>query len=253
MSRKIDIKVIKGTEKIVLKHLDPKLNPLVEFHKNISLSSIYCDKTSEDFQNLRTALSVTDQKTSINLSLRDWRVAMVAAGINPSLACFMCELASIGRDDVILDPFCSAGVIPISSALYYQAKTVIASDISKYAIRCVYKNAQATGMKIGKEIIIINKDISLLELGDKSVDRIITNPPYGIRTGGHVSNEIIYRDLFDLACRCLKTKGLMVFLTQEIDLVKSMANEYGSFKIESDLKIYHNGLRPHVFVYRNCN
>jgi len=232
----------------VLSHIDSSLNPRIEKHPNVSLITFSYNKDVQDFSGLRSALSITDQITSINLSKRDWRVAMVAAGINPSLACVMCELAKVKSGEVILDLFCGAGVIPISAIMYYKAKTAIASDISGSAIDCVYKNALAA--KIGKNLIIIRSDIKRLKLGQHSVDKIITNPPFGIRVGSHEDNLSIYNNLFILSERVLKPNGLLVVLTQEINLLQSTASKFPKFTKIKDLELFHGGLRPHIFVYK---
>lgn len=243
--KKIEISIIQGTEEIVLKKIDQKYNPVVKIHPNISIITINGDYIASDFDYLKCSLSVTDQQTAIKLDHRDWRVAKVAAGINPALAEIMCELAEIKDGDVILDPFCGAGVIPISALLNHKAQTAIAADIDGFATNCTRKNGLAAGL--GKELIVITSDIAKLILGNQSIDSIISNLPFGIRTGSHKENIYSYQALSKKAKLWLKPNRKIVLLSQEINLVKET---FADYKLVRDLPIYHRGINPHIFIYQ---
>ncbi len=243
--KKIEISVIQGTEEIVLKKIDQKYNPVVKIHPNISIVTINGDYIASDYNYLKCALIVTDQQTSIKLDKRDWRVAKVAAGINPALAEIMCELAQIKDGDVILDPFCGAGAIPISVLLNHKAQTAIAADISGFATSCTRKNGLAAGL--GKELISITSDIAELKLGNQSIDIIISNLPFGIRTGSHKENIDSYQALAKKAKLWLKPNGKMILLSQEVKLVHEI---FGDYKLIRDIPIYHRGINPHIFIYQ---
>ena len=242
---KIDLTVIKGTENIVLRQIPAHLHPKIESHPNISLITFESDQPASYFSFINTALSVSDQKTSFKIYQKPWRVSKVAAGINPSLACVMCELANIKPADVVLDPFCGAGTIPISALLYCHAKTAIASDVISFAISSIHKNSQAADINKDK-LIIIKKDIADLELGAKSVDKIITNLPFGIRTGDHKSNVSLYSVFAQKCLSWIKPDGLIVLLTQEIKLTKSV---FAGFKLVKEYPLLHHGLNPHILIY----
>jgi len=243
---KIDITVIQGTEDIVLKQLPRTFSPTVELHPNVSIITFESDKSATDFQYLKTALSVTDQRTSIKLFKRDWRVCKVAAGINPSLAYAMCELAQIKSTDSILDPFCGGGTIPISSLLYYKARIAIAADVNSFATACVRKNATAADINPDR-LVVIHKDISGLELGPNSIDKIITNLPFGIRSGKHSDNQQVYVSFASQAIKWLKPGGLIIVLTQETKLIHESLSS--KFHLVKDLPIFIHGLRPHISIF----
>lgn len=244
---KIDLKVIKGTENLVLPRIPKRYSPTIDIHPTVSIITFMAEKPASGFSDILTALSVTDQTTSINLYKRDWRIATVAAGINPSLACLMCELAQVNSKDVVLDPFAGAGVIPISALKYYGAKQAIAADISGFAISAARKNAQAADVT-GK-LDIIHSAVANLKLKPKSVTKIISNLPFGIRTGHHAANPAIYSDLLHKSIKLLKPRGLLVMLSQELKLIKQVFSS-PSFKILEDLHLFHSGLQPHIFVYQ---
>jgi 23S rRNA G2445 N2-methylase RlmL len=137
-----DLKVIQGTENLIIKTLPQELSYTVEQHKNVTIIKFNSTKDISEYANIITGLSITDQKTSVKLDYREWRVNKVAAGINPSLACVLCQIAEIHDTDSVLDPFCGASVIPISALLYYKARVAIASDISNYAFNSSRKNSE---------------------------------------------------------------------------------------------------------------
>lgn len=138
-----------------------------------------------DFKSLLSPLRISDpDKNKLDLYKRDWRKEFVPAGINPSLAFILCQIAQLNQDDIIFDPFCGGSTIPITALLYFNVQKAFASDVSGKAIDISKKNFRAAGIP-QKRFVLFRSNISMVKLQPKSVTKVITNLPFGIRSGDH--------------------------------------------------------------------
>jgi len=203
------------------------------------------DLVLKNFRYLLSPLRIQDTNhRDIDLFKREWRIDFVSAGINPSLAYALCDLANLQKSDVVLDPFCGGSTIPITAAMYFGVKKVFASDISGKAIDISQKNWEAS--KVRKDrFVLFKSDVSKLKLAEKSISKVITNMPFGIRVGSHDQNEKVYRDFADVMDRLLSDDGLAIVLTQEKELIKEAMND--KFDIGVVMTPEVGGLTPDVF------
>lgn len=244
---KYEIEFITGTHKWVideLKFKHPTTRIISELGGQLAFES---DEELNSFANIFSALRITrdGDKNSLNLYRREWRKEFVPAGINPALAYVMCEVAEIKATDVVLDPFCGGGTIPVTVAAYFKPKQIIASDLSGKAIDITQRNI--TRAKV-KNIMVFRSDVSMLKLGAGSISKIITNLPFGIREKSHDQNIKIYENFAAISKKALSATGKIVLLTQEIKLIEQIFNDKG-FKKVADYPVDQGGLRPHIFVF----
>ncbi|MGH7918086.1 MAG: methyltransferase domain-containing protein, partial [Candidatus Binataceae bacterium] len=61
-----------------------------------------------------------------------------------------------------------------------------------------------------------------IPLNDGAVDKLVSNLPWGIRHGSHEDNRRLYPRLFEEFRRVVRKGGLMVLLTGESALMRSM-------------------------------
>lgn len=243
------LEAIPGTEKYVNLELQTK-HPEIsnsELHKGeISFSA---DKDIWEFKNLLSGLRITDQAThhTENLFRRDWRLGFVPAGINPALAYVMCQIAKLTPQDIVLDPFCGGGTIPISAALYFAVSKALASDVSGKAVDITQANAKAA--HLSKNFVAFRSNVSALKLAPNSVTKIISNLPFGVRTGKHDSNIQYYNALKIQAERILVPGGKLVLLTQEKKLIGDVFRD--NFQILEKIDVTQSGLIPSIFVIKH--
>lgn len=244
------LKFLRGTSEFVLEELKEKY-PKAKILGNNGLSiSFSCDENSmEVFRNLYSPTHIEDSTGKIlNLSRRQWRKGFVPAGINPSLAYVLCMIAKLGKDDILLDPFCGSSVIPITALKYFDIKRVICSDISGKAIHASNENFEAAQIEENR-FKLFKSDITDIKLSKRNVDRIVSNLPFGIRVGEHNNNAEIYKSLELLAKKLLRKKGILVLLTQEKKLlIKIFRKE--EWDLKSVLRVDEGGLLPEVFVIK---
>ena len=244
------LKILKGTNKFVHKELLEKY-PDTEIIKENKSEIAFKNKESniETFRNLYSPTHIENSNGKIlNLSKRKWRKEYVPAGINPSLAYILCMIADLNKEDIVYDPFCGASVIPITALKYFNVKRVICSDISGKAIEKSEINFNGAGIDKNR-YKLFKSDIRDVSLNKRNVDKIISNLPFGIRVGEHSNNVEIYKSLEVLANRLLRTRGMLILLTQEKKLLREVFNKE-NWNVKSVLRVNEGGLLPEVFVIK---
>lgn len=109
------------------------------------------------------------------LHRRPWRGSTVLGSLHPPVAAAMLALAEPLAGHVILDPCCGAGTILLEAAGVHPSATLIGSDRDPAAIRTAASNDRNTAVRWAVA------DASALPWQTESVDRIVTNPPWGLR------------------------------------------------------------------------
>ena len=244
---------LQGTDDFVLKELLDKF-PDIKIESKDSKKVLFKSKEEDIniFKKLYSPTHIEDSNGKIlNLSKREWRKEYVPAGINPSLAYILCMIADLSKEDIVYDPFCGASVISITALKYFNVKRVICSDISGKAIEKSEINFNSAGIDKSR-YKLFRSDIKDVTLNKRNVDKIISNLPFGIRVGEHSDNVEIYKSLEVLANRLLRTRGMLVLLTQEKKLLREVFNKE-NWNVKSVLRVNEGGLLPEVFVIKRRN
>jgi 16S rRNA G966 N2-methylase RsmD len=110
--------------------------------------------------------------------------------------------------DVVLDPFAGYGSIPLERVKNFPCKEIIAVDKDKYLI---FKLKQKI-MRLKIKMTIIHSDaLSLNKISDNSIDKIVTDPPWGEYEKIH-DLEKFYEAMLKEFNRLLKSTGIIVLL-----------------------------------------
>ena len=238
---------LKGTKDYVLGELKnkfPNIYVTGEFSEYIEFD---CDVSNIlEFRKVMSGYAVEADGRRIDLSKRRWRKEFVPAGINPCLAYIMCMVAGVNDNSIIYDPFCGAGVIPITALLYFSCKRAICSDKSGSAVEKSRINFEEAGIDSSK-YTLFQSDICDVKLTKRNIDLIISNLPFGIRTGSHEENIKAYNCLEKIALKVLRRKGKLVLLTQEKRLLRETFSKQ-VWKCKSIIHTNEGGLSPDVFV-----
>jgi len=239
---------LKGTLEYVKKELLEKFSDIKIYEESEEGISFESDiKYIEEFRKLLSPISIEDESGNrIDLSKREWRKEFIPAGINPSLAYIMCMIAKLREQDILFDPFCGSGVIPITALKYFNIKRAICSDISGSAIEKSKKNFFTSEID-NNRFKIFRSDIKDIKLNKRNIDVIISNLPFGIRVGSHDENINSYVELEKVANRLLRKKGKLVLLTQEKVLLREVFKKE-NWDVKSILRVDEGGLFPEVFL-----
>lgn len=187
---------------------------------------------------------------SINLGIRltknplykrYYKVKALKGSLKANIAYCMLRLGEVKPEEIVLDPFCGAGTIPIEAALL-GAKT-FGFDIDKEAIRLAKRNTGRAKTQVTYEI----KDSRNTNLEPKSIDKIVSNLPFNKQIGID-SPRRFFTKVLQESDKILKSKGKMIFLTIHSRLIKDLLNETKSFKLINEREISLFGLKPVILI-----
>ena len=150
---------------------------------------------------------------------REYKTAHRPASLRASGAAALAWLSEPREDDLVLDPFCGAGTILVERAHLGRYARLLGSDRDAAALAAARVNVGARY----KPIQLENWDAGALPLGDASIDKIITNLPWGLRYGTHGENRKLYPQWMREFARVLKRGGVTVMLTAEWRLMRDLA------------------------------
>ncbi len=154
---------------------------------------------------------------------RTYKLEHLPASLRPSVAATLAFLSHPTPQDRVLDPLCGAGTLVIERALLAPYTEAWGGDIREEAVAMAQRNAVAAGVRASWR----TWDAGALPLEAESVNRILTNLPFGKQIGSHASNTTLYRALAQEFGRVLAPTGVLVALTSEDRLWESILREHG--------------------------
>ena len=129
--------------------------------------------------------------------------------LKPGIAHLLNLLSEPSENDNYLDPFAGNGALPINRCQHFPYKHIFLSDKDKtltQELRRLFFNK--------KNITINHADaLHLRYLQDKSVNKIVSDPPWGIYQMQNINYEDFYKSMLTEMVRVLKAKGLIIILT----------------------------------------
>ena len=158
----------------------------------------------------------------------------------------LCRLAGIGPRDTVLDPFSGSGAIPFQALKHFFSASVIAADISAEAIRRTRKKLAAAA-PIRR--VILRRDVAELAeaLGEKSVTKIVSDPPWGLFAETAVPLELFYRNMSAVFFRILADGGAAVLLSARGPELEQAAETAG-FNIVRRFPVLLSGKKAVIIV-----
>ncbi|XP_053933020.1 tRNA (guanine(6)-N2)-methyltransferase THUMP3 isoform X2 [Cuculus canorus] len=144
--------------------------------------------------------------------------------LRSTLAYGMLRLCDPQPTDIIVDPMCGTGAIPIEGATEWPSCYHIAGDNNPQAVKRAANNIGSLLKKSEKQestssgipLDIIQWDICNLPLRTGSVDIIVTDMPFGKRIGSKKKNWDLYPScLMEMGRICTPGTGRAVLLTQD--------------------------------------
>ncbi|NXC16309.1 THUM3 protein, partial [Corythaeola cristata] len=145
--------------------------------------------------------------------------------LRSTLAYGMLRLCDPQPTDIIVDPMCGTGAIPIEGAAEWPSCYHIAGDNNPQAVKRAANNIcsllkknenKESSTSLGIPLDIVQWDICNLPLRTGSVDIIVTDMPFGKRIGSKKKNWDLYPAcLMEMGRICTPGTGRAVLLTQD--------------------------------------
>jgi tRNA (guanine6-N2)-methyltransferase len=151
---------------------------------------------------------------------RTYKLDHIAASLRPTVAAAMVRLAGIGPGMTVLDPFCGAGTILAESIDVARKRSkagrvrVVGGDIDPNAVFVTSQNLEKVG-----PIDLARWDSRALPLESASVDRIVSNPPFGKQLETIEKVGPLYEAASAEWDRVLRPGGRAVLLAMESELM----------------------------------
>ncbi len=149
-----------------------------------------------------------------------------SAALRPTIAAAMVQASEPAENDVFLDPMCGTGTILLERALAGRHALLIGGDIDPAAVRATQENFGPRH----KPVRIERMDARKLPLEDGSVDKLVTNLPWGRQIGDPAGLPALYAGVLAEAVRVVRPGGRVVLLTGEPGVLER------AFKGNSNLK-----------------
>jgi len=161
------------------------------------------------------------------------------------IAHIMSTLSNPTPKDVVLDPFAGYGAIPLERAQNFPYREIIAIEKDDYLVSRLKQKVRT----VKKNINVLRGDALVLsEIKNSSIDKIITDPPWGEYK--EISNiSIFYRDMLREFVRILRPDGVVVILISAKEIFESILQDQFSqiFKIKSKYDILVSGKKAAIY------
>jgi 23S rRNA G2445 N2-methylase RlmL len=173
-----------------------------------------------------------------SLSKRSYKQQHVPGSLKPPVAAALLALAEFTPGTRILDPCCGAGTILIEAESFGAA--ALGGDIDRQALAAADFNAAQAGVKVRLQCW----DARALPISDRSVDRVISNLPWGRAVTTDGSLPTLYQEISEEVQRVLAPGGKTVFLTNLPDLL-----QFKGLKCDRQIEISLFGQTPTITVW----
>lgn len=156
--------------------------------------------------------------------------------------------ANIQPGDVVIDPMCGGGSIPIEGCLSYPEAFNFGGEIHDKAMERCAGNAKAISKNGATDFV--KWDVTKIPLRDNSVDVFVTDLPFGKRSGSKSDNRVLYPKILNSMARVVRpTSGRAVLLTQDKNsMFKCMHKVSKYWKTHRQYGVNIGGLSALIYV-----
>jgi 23S rRNA G2445 N2-methylase RlmL len=172
------------------------------------------------------------------------------ASLRPTVAASMIRLAQTRPGHVVLDPMCGAGTI-LAEQLAVSPRPgkgpgieVWGGDLDAAALRAAAGNLRRLGQPL-----LARWDATHLPLAGESVDRLVSNPPFGKQLSTPEEVGSLYRRMVPEYDRVLKSGAKAVLLVSDLPPLKEAARSAG-WQLEQNLRVRVLGQLAALTVWR---
>jgi 23S rRNA G2445 N2-methylase RlmL len=166
---------------------------------------------------------------------RTYKAEHLPASLRPTLAAAMVRLAELKPDHVLLDPMCGAGTILAEAVWWRGARSVPGQpsgstwggDLDAVALRAAAANLRRLG-----RVFLARWDARRLPLPSQSVDRVISNPPFGKQLGQPEEIGPLYARMLQEYDRVLRQRGRAVLLVSDAAALAEAARAVGWKRVQ---------------------
>lgn len=167
--------------------------------------------------------------------------------LKQELANILCLLSDVKNDDIILDPFCSLGSIPLERSRVGDFKGIFASDDNEDGVKFLKeKIKKIDNKKLNKSFFIKNMNFFENKYDENYFSTIISSPTFKCSEKSEMEN--FYQKVLLEMYRITKAYGNIIILTaKRDDLSEILGNMRDKFKLVSKYDISEMGKNFCIF------
>lgn len=200
----------------------------------------------EVWLHLQSGLAVTSVRLSDRtMRHRRYKIAHLPASLRPTLAAAMVFLSQPRPSDRFCDPMCGVGTILIERAMVERYAGLWGGDRDAVAIVMAKTNIGPRHQPLA----LHRWDAGRLPLADASLDRLVTNPPFGKQMGSLEENRRLYQCFFREIPRVLREGGRAVLLTSQHDLVCQGLAAHAELRLVREVPVRILGQSARIYVF----
>ncbi len=171
------------------------------------------------------------------------------ASLRPTIAAAMIRLAEIAPRHIVLDPMCGAGTLLAENlAMGKQRRGGVAAvwggDVEFSAVRAAAVNLRPLG-----PALLVRWDATRLPLAPATVDRIVSNPPFGKQLSSPEKVAPLYHGMLSEYDRVLRPGGRAVLIVSAAAALRLEARAVG-WKAHSHFSVRVLGQPAEITVWR---
>ena len=163
-----------------------------------------------------------------------------------SVVAGLLRLAKCAPHDLLLDPCAGVATVPIVDAIDRPDGRGVAIDQDTEAVGLARQNLADRGL-LGR-VEVSTGDATHLASDDHSVDRIVTDLPFGKRIGSNSNNIELYPRVLREIERVLTPGGRCVLLTDDKRVFKDALARTRGVKIVREQVVRYHGVNPSAYV-----
>lgn len=164
------------------------------------------------------------------------REPVPAGALRPELAHILLLLSGVRAKDTLLDPFAGHGSIAREAARGFGLKDVITVEKDEYLASTLRD----------LDIEVVQGDASTLNgISNESVDRIVTDPPWGVYESPEDLADL-YQQALNSFIRVLRPMGIAVVLSGS-NLLNKAIKDSKKFKKIKEVKVLVSGKKAKIF------
>ncbi|MGF1534326.1 MAG: hypothetical protein ACFCUI_11540 [Bernardetiaceae bacterium] len=169
------------------------------------------------------------------------------AGLKPTIAYAMLQMAEIQAGHTLLDPMCGSGTILLEAAeCLPKGVRLLGGELRPEIAEGAQENITHSGYTI--ELYPEADARHLGEyFGEERVDRVVCNLPYGIQSGKNQRIRGLYEQFLSSLAPLMPPESKVVLLTARPDALRHVLLKLKTFKIITETVIESGGLYPHIF------
>lgn len=181
---------------------------------------------------------------AMHRSRRYAKLHRIPASVNPVVGSLLVQLAKPEADDTVYDPFCGSGTLLTEVAAIGRGARLLGTDISLKALEVARLNLNA----VDTPHLLAQARAEALPLPAHSVDRIVSNMPFGKRVGSHQVNSRLYPQFLAELSRVLRPKGRAVLLTEDKRLFQQAVQGTSRIRVIKEVLVTSGGLHPTAYI-----